>query len=114
MATRSDLATYDVYGQLWLAVVALAVEDACLDRGDGEVPVHVEGRSVRTYTEQQWLRRRARLWLDSTESGVGSLEWICELLNLSAEAIRDEYRRRSNGDNDRGLPDRVDLHEQED
>jgi hypothetical protein len=114
MAMRSDLSNYDVYGQLWLAVLALAVEDACMDLQD-EIPDSSTGaRTVRTYTENQWLQRRARLWLDSRESSVGSMEWICTLLNLKPEAIRDEYKRRSNGDHDRRSPDRVSVYERED
>lgn len=95
MAMRSDLTSYDVYGQLWLAVLGLAVEDASMDLQD-EIPDSSTGaRTVRTYTENQWLQRRARLWLASRDSKVGSLEWICTLLNLSPEAVRDEYRRRT-------------------
>lgn len=91
MAMRnSDLPESNEYIQLWLAVVALALEDAVAP------VVEIPETGVRgfTYTEDQWTQRRARLWLQSKESGAGSLEWICAVLGLNAEAIRDEYRRR--------------------
>lgn len=87
---NSDLPESNEYTQLWLAVVALAIEDAVAP----VVEIPETGVRGLTYTEDQWTQRRARLWLQSTESGVGSLEWICAVLGLSAEAIRDEYRRR--------------------
>jgi hypothetical protein len=91
MAMRnSDLPESNEYIQLWLAVVALALEDAVA--AVDEIPE--TGSRGLTYTEDQWTQRRARLWIQSKESSVGSLEWISAILGLSAEAIRDEYRRR--------------------
>lgn len=94
MAMRNDLTQHlDVYGQLWLAVVALAVEDASMDLAE-EIPETLPARSARTYTENQWIQRRARIWIEGASQGIGSLEWICVMLNLDAEAIREEVRRR--------------------
>jgi hypothetical protein len=115
MAMRnSDLPESNEYVQLWLAVVALALEDATAPVD--EIPE--KGSKERTYTEDQWTQRRARLWLHSKESSTGSLEWICAVLGLSAEAVRDEYRRRlearaagegQDGHRDWRIEDRVGL-----
>lgn len=94
MAMRNDFTpNLDVYGHLWLAVVALAVEDASMDLIE-EIPADIPSRSVRTYTENQWFQRRARIWISSRAKEVGSLEWICVMLNLDPEAIREEVNRR--------------------
>jgi hypothetical protein len=110
MAMRNDFTpNLDVFGHLWLAVLALAVEDASMDLE--QIPPCIPPRSVRTYTENQWFQRRARIWINSTVKDVGSLEWICVMLNLDPEAIREEVNRRlavrSDGDMGRGTAHRA-------
>lgn len=116
---NSELLQADEYTQLWLAVIALAVEDATAPIHD----IHTEGIKGFTYTEEQWDKRRAHLWIQSKESGVGSLEWISTILGLSAEAIRDEYKRRlearavtegQNGSSNRVHENGAGLHQRED
>jgi hypothetical protein len=120
MAMRSDLAGSSEYVQLWLAVIAQALDDALLEIGRS-VPSEGGVPGV-TYTEDQWTQRRARLWLSNDECGVGSLNWISTVLNLDAGAIRNEYRRRlsarkaearQDGNSDRLDEDGVSLHERE-
>lgn len=87
---NSDLPESNEYIQLWLAVVALAVDDAL-----SPVPeIPPTSRANVCYSEDQWAQRRARLWLQSDESTVGSLNWICTMLNLRPEGVRDEFKRR--------------------
>lgn len=93
MAMRNDvhdLPESNEFVQLWLAVIALAVEDAVAPG----IEIPETGERGITYTEDQWTQRRARLWINSTEQTPGSLNWICAVLNIDAEAIRNEYRRR--------------------
>lgn len=91
MATRNDLLESNDYVRLWLAVIALAIEDA-----SSSVTENLEDSSPSIpYSEAQWDQRRAHLWLRSSEHTVGSLNWICSMLNIDAEAVRNEYRRRT-------------------
>lgn len=90
MAMRNDLPSLDEYGQLWMAVLALAVEDAT--KPIEEIPACDPSR--RTYSEDQWNQRRAVMWIQSRDTTVGSMEWICSILNLDPAAIRSEYQRR--------------------
>lgn len=104
---RNDLPELDVYGQLWLAVLALAVEDAT----SAVEPIPESSVPAALYTEDQWIQRRARLWIGSRSLETGSLEWICAMLNLNPEAIREEYSRRlARRDNTAGQ-DRVSYEE---
>lgn len=90
MAMRNDLLESNDYVRLWLAVIALAIEDASspVIEEAGNSPPGVP------YSEAQWDQRRAHLWLQNSEQSVGSLNWICSMLNLDAEAVRNEYKRR--------------------
>lgn len=80
---RTDLPHYDAYGQLWLAVLQKAVEDA-------STPL----QPAQNHQGDLFYQRRARLWMLTARKGVGSLNWICNLLNIDPEAIRAEVRRR--------------------
>jgi len=106
-SNRNDLPEYDVYGQLWLAVLALAVEDAT----SSVEPIPNEGRPSELYTEDQWIQRRARLWIDSKSREAGSLEWICTMLNINAEAVREEYTRRLTRRDNTAGQDRISYEE---
>lgn len=83
---------FDVYGQLWLAVLSHAISDACLPVDP--IPDNASEKLRRLYTDDQWVQKRARMWIESENVGVGSILWICGSLNLDVEAVRHEYRKR--------------------
>jgi hypothetical protein len=72
--------THDDYIRLWGSVIAQAVAD--LDDASDKI------------------REEAEEWLLSEESDVGSLEWICNSMDASANTVRDralegdEWRRQ--------------------
>lgn len=106
-SNRSDIPEFDVYGQLWLAVLALAIEDAT----SPAEPIPENGVPSQLYTEDQWIQRRARLWIGSRSRETGSLEWICTMLNLNPEAIREEYSRRLTRRDNAAGQDRISYEE---
>lgn len=69
----------DAYGHLWLAVLRLAIDDATMEPTTSEARVE---------------RRRARLWLEQDADKIGSLQWICDVLNLEIRDILREFHRR--------------------
>ena len=69
----------DAYSHLWMAVLRQAIDDATM---------------VATAEESAFERASARRWLRAQGSDVGSLQWICDVLNLKIELIRSEFRRR--------------------
>lgn len=69
----------DAYGHLWLAVLRQAIDDAT-------VPAH-----NRDHVKE---RTAARAWLRSDEFAIGAARWICRLLNIDIEDLRDEFARR--------------------
>lgn len=69
----------DAYGHLWMAVLRQAVDDA----------------TVPAQNRDHWtVRRDARSWLKSDKWHTGSCRWICRLLNIDVDDIRDEFTRR--------------------
>jgi hypothetical protein len=87
---KIDVPRYDAHGKLWLAVLRLAVADATTDLPP---PTKQQGETL-------W-QRRARLWMVTTRRTPGSLNWICDVLNLNPDVIRDEVKRRMD---DAGVP----------
>ena len=80
---KADIPDYDAYGQLWLAVLQKAVEDA-------STPL----KPTNDHEGELFYQRRARLWMVTARTGVGSLNWICGLFGIDPEAVRAEVRRR--------------------
>lgn len=79
-------------GRLWAAVIAQAVQDAC-----GIIESQVGGR-----TERRRVRDAAMRWLFSaSETGTGSLSWICDHTGLNIECVRRFAREKVN---ERKLP----------
>ena len=70
----------DAYGHLWLAVLRLAIDDATMKPTTSEAIVE---------------RRRARLWLEQVADRVGSVQWICDILNIDVAVIIAEMKRRA-------------------
>jgi hypothetical protein len=82
MLNHFDLSpVLDAYGHLWMAVLRQAIDDATID------PTTSEGKVE---------RRRARIWLRERADYIGSLQWICDVLNIKADLILTEFERRSN------------------
>ena len=80
---RADLPSFGKHGQLWLAVLHKAVEDA-------STPL----RPLVGELDGQAYEREARFWMDSLHGGVGSLVWICVIFGLDPEDVRGEVKRR--------------------
>lgn len=80
---KADLPSYDAYGQLWLAVLQKAVEDASTPLQPAE-----------NHQGDLFYQRRARLWMVTRRKGTGSLVWICDILGLDPDVIRSEVHRR--------------------
>jgi len=72
---RADLSNYDAYSQLWMAVLQKAVADAT---------------SPATPAEASEISE----WLRSYNASPGSLIWICDILGIDAEAVREEVFNR--------------------
>lgn len=71
----------DAYGHLWMAVLRQAIDDATMAPTTGEARVE---------------RRRARLWMEEKADPVGSMQWICDVLNIEVHTILAEFKRRAN------------------
>lgn len=80
---KVDLPHMDSYGQLWLAVLHKAVEDAC-------APL----LPVRDNQGDHFYQRRARLWIVTERRGIGSLVWICSVFGIDPDDVRAEVRKR--------------------
>jgi hypothetical protein len=80
---KVDLPHMDAYGQLWLAVLHKAVEDAC-------APL----LPVRDNQGDNFYQRRARLWMVTERKGIGSLVWICSVFGIDPDDVRAEVRKR--------------------
>lgn len=70
----------DGYSHLWMEVLRQALDDATARRTSAETAVET---------------RLARRWLNEDGAQIGSLRWICDVLNISIDVIRKEFRRRS-------------------
>ncbi len=72
----------EVWGwrQLWLAVMVDAV--CCINKGTDDA-------SKRTVQ----LAAEAWVWVDSDEMSVTSFQWICQVLDLKAAAVRTGIRQ---------------------
>ena len=73
----------DAYSHLWMAVLRQAIDDATMSL-----------RTPTAETESAAERAAARRWLQANGSETGSLQWICDVLNLRIELIRREFNRR--------------------
>jgi hypothetical protein len=79
--TAFDLTFLDAYGHLWMAVLRQAMDDATMHTGSREAAV---------------ARSAARQWLRSQEDGVGTVQWICDTLNIRMDILLREFQRRTN------------------
>jgi hypothetical protein len=70
----------DAYGHLWMAVLRQAIDDATMEPTTSEARVE---------------QRRARVWLKQAADYIGSLQWICDVLNIEVRLILDEFKRRA-------------------
>jgi len=78
-----DLTTgLDAYGQLWMATLRQALDDAATNARFGE------GRAN---------RRDARAWLRAVDTTIGSLQWVCDVIGIPAERVRKEFKHRLRG-----------------
>jgi hypothetical protein len=77
---------------LWACVLAQAMEDIVLE------DVHLSATSSRTQVCKAdaviEARASARRWIESTEYGVGGLEWICEVVMMDPEVVRAAARKK--------------------
>lgn len=89
---RSPEATQGLHPlrRLWACVLLQALSDVAAKLKDdtGDNPA---------CTRAHRAKRDARRWFASSERGVGSLWWICLQLDLSADRVRDEAKRRDSG-----------------
>lgn len=74
--------TLDAYGHLWMAVLRQAMDDATMPPNTAEAVLE---------------RARARTWLRDPAEGVGSVQWICDVLNVKLEVLLSEFNRRLEG-----------------
>lgn len=77
-----DLTFLDAYGHLWMAVLRQAMDDATMPPSNEEMIVE---------------RRRARMWLRDRTGGIGTVQWICDQLNINMEPVLKEFQRRIDG-----------------
>jgi len=99
---RIDIKPMDGYGLLWLSVLRLAMEDAMRTVEEPTVHVHSglcpKNCDQRNYSDEYRWKAKARGWLASQGDGVGSLRWICSVLNLEPADVVREYERRLTGE----------------
>jgi hypothetical protein len=69
----------DAYSHLWMAVLRQAIDDAAMSAAAPEAAIE---------------RAHARRWLRADGSEPGTLQWICDVLNLRIDLIRSEFTRR--------------------
>jgi hypothetical protein len=76
----------DAYGQLWMATLRQAIDDS-----------KRIARSVTNAREARANRNEARAWIRAVNTDVGSLQWVCDVIDLPAERVRDELKHRLSG-----------------
>lgn len=72
----------DCYSHLWMAVLRQAMDDATMPPNTTEAVIE---------------RREARVWLRDAGEHIGSVQWICDVLNIKLEAILSEFDKRLAG-----------------
>lgn len=75
-----DVPELDPLGQLWFAVLTQSIEDAL------------------SFSLDESTVAAAKRWFRSEREDVGSFRWVCNVINIDAEAIlqrvRAQYRQR--------------------
>ena len=72
-----DLPELDQYRSIWLAVLQQAIADLVTEN-----------------VEEEIASRTARRWFKSDADGVGSFNWVCNVVNLERESVLQRVREK--------------------